>query len=179
MTGNGLICAACALLLASSDALAHVALEKGQAAAGRPYKAVFKVTHGCEGSPTIKVTIQFPEGVIAIKPMPKPGWQIVTSKGPYTRSYEFYHGVILKEGVKSVVWSGGSLPDDFYDEFVVSAFIAGELTPGQFLPFIVTQDCESGHMTWQETAPPEHRHHLKWPAPVLTVLPKDAPEPSD
>ena len=29
----------------------------------------------------------------------------------------------LSEGVKEVVWSGGKLPDDFYDEFVISTFL--------------------------------------------------------
>lgn len=165
-------------LLAVSQASAHVVLEKGNAIAGQPYKAVFKVTHGCESSPTIRVTVQIPEGIIAVKPMPKPGWQITTTKGPYAKSYAFYHGMTLKEGVNKVVWSAGSLPDDFYDEFVVSAFVAGELAPGP-MPFIVTQDCESGQMIWKETGPEEHRHHLKWPAPILNVLPKDAPQPPE
>jgi len=67
---------------------------------------------------------------------------------------------------------GGSLPDDFYDEFIVNAFIAEELKPNQTLAFTVTQDCEKGQMTWSETAPPEHQLHLKWPAPLLKILPK-------
>ena len=159
-----------ALLAGAADA--HVVLEQRQTPVGQPYKAVFKVTHGCEGSPTVKVRIDFPEGVIAVKPMPKPGWQITTTKGGYAQGYKFYHGATLSEGVKSVVWTGGSLPDDFYDEFIVNAFIAEELKPNQTLAFTVTQDCEKGQMTWSETAPPEHQHHLKWPAPLLKILPK-------
>ncbi|MGL4398170.1 MAG: DUF1775 domain-containing protein, partial [Hyphomicrobium sp.] len=91
---------------------------------------------------------------------------------PYAQAYKFYHGKMLSEGVKRIVWSGGSLPDDFYDEFVVNAFIAEELKPDQTLAFTVTQDCEKGQMTWHETGAPEHQHHLKWPAPVLKLLPK-------
>ena len=152
-------------------ASAHVGLEQGATPVGQPYKAVFKVTHGCEGSPTQKVTIDFPEGVIAVKPMPKPGWQVTTTKDRYAKSYNFYHGTKLSEGVKTIVWSGGSLPDDFYDEFVVSTFIAAELPPGTPLAFTVTQDCEKGQMRWSETGPAGHEHHLKWPAPVLQLLP--------
>ncbi|MEQ1651685.1 MAG: DUF1775 domain-containing protein [Hyphomicrobium sp.] len=163
-------CALAIIVACCEPASAHVVLERRETAIGQSYKAVFKVTHGCEGSPTQKVTIQFPEGVIAVKPMPKPGWQIATTKTAYENAYQFYHGSTLKEGVTRVVWSGGSLPDDFYDEFVVSAFIAGELQPGAALPFTVTQDCEKGQMRWSETGPEEHQHHLKWPAPVLKLL---------
>lgn len=157
--------------LSASMSAAHVVLEMPATEIGKPYKAVFKVTHGCKGSPTVKVTIEFPEGVIAIKPMPKPGWQITTEKAPYAKEYKFYHGMTLKEGVKRIVWSGGSLPDDFYDEFVASTFIAGELPANQDLAFTVTQQCETGEMRWSETAELEHREHLEWPAPLLKLLP--------
>lgn len=172
MKPHSLAMALSVTLLSVASAAAHVVLERSETPVGKPYKAVFKVTHGCEGSPTVKVIINFPEGVIAVKPMPKPGWQITTEKAKYARSYGFYHGATLSEGVRSVVWSGGSLPDDFYDEFVVSAFIAGELKAGQTLAFPVTQECEKGEMRWSETAPsPEHQHHLKWPAPTLKLIP--------
>ena len=49
----------------------------------RAYKAVFVVPHGCAGSATIKIRVQIPEGVIAAKPMPKPGWNVETIKGKY------------------------------------------------------------------------------------------------
>lgn len=152
-------------------ASAHVVLEKPETPVGQSYKAIFKITHGCEGSATNKVTIDFPEGVISVKPMPKPGWQIALTKGAYAKSYAFYHGKTISEGVKSIVWSGGVLPDEYYDEFVANVFIAKELQPGAILAFTVTQDCEKGQIKWSETAPPEHQHHLEWPAPILKLLP--------
>lgn len=153
-------------------ALAHVVLEVREAVVGRPYKAVFRVTHGCEGSPTVKVTVNVPEGIIAVKPMPKAGWTIELVKGDYAKSYAFFHGKKLDSGVKRVVWTGGSLPDEYYDEFVMNTFVAGELSPGVDVPFIVTQECEKGEMTWREIASGDHAHHLKWPAPLLKLLPK-------
>ena len=50
------------------------------------YKAVLKLPHGCDGSPVVKVHVEIPDGVIAVKPMPKPGWQIETKRGPYPRA---------------------------------------------------------------------------------------------
>ena len=86
------------------------------------YKAVFAVPHGCAGSATIKIRVQIPEGVIAVKPMPKAGWNVETIKGKYAAEYD-YHGAKYSEGVKEVVWSGGKLPDDNYDEFVISTYL--------------------------------------------------------
>ena len=80
--------------------------------------------HGCAGSPTVKLRVQIPEGVIGIKPMPKPGWTVETVKGKYAIEYDF-HGSKLSEGVKEVVWSGGKLADDNYDEFIFSSFLTG------------------------------------------------------
>src|SRR5882757_2134541 len=118
------ICAA----LAASQSSAHVLLERKQATVGSSYKAVFAVPHGCAGSATIKIRVQIPEGVIAVKPMPKAGWNLETVKGKYTENYA-YHGATVSEGVKEVAWSGGKLLDDNYDEFMLSTYLAGSLKP--------------------------------------------------
>src|ERR1700730_3823992 len=110
-------------VFAISSASAHITLENRQATIGSSYKAVFVVPHGCAGSATVKIRVQIPEGVIGVKPMPKPGWNVEAIKGKYAADYDF-HGTKLSEGVKEVVWSGGKLPDDNYDEFVVSNFLA-------------------------------------------------------
>ena len=120
--------------LAASPAAAHVTLEKRQAPVGSYYKAVFAVPHGCAGSPTVKLRVQIPEGVIGIKPMPKPGWTVETVKGKYAAEYDF-HGSKLSEGVKEVVWSGGKLADDNYDEFVFSSFLTARPEAGHHAVF--------------------------------------------
>ena len=63
--------------------------------------------------------------------------------GAYARTYEFHHGAVLTEGVKEMVWSG-KLPDEYFDEFVFAAFLAGSLAAGTKLYFPVSQDCEKG-----------------------------------
>ncbi|RUU58806.1 DUF1775 domain-containing protein, partial [Mesorhizobium sp. M2C.T.Ca.TU.009.01.2.1] len=111
----GVLCA-----FGTNAALAHITLETQEAAVGSTYKAVFRVPHGCEGKATTAVRVQIPEGVISVKPMPKPGWTLQTKKGKYEKSYQLY-GETLTTGVKEVDWSGGNLPDEFYDEFVFRA----------------------------------------------------------
>ena len=70
--------AACAW---SASAYAHATLETKEAAVGGSYKAIVKIGHGCEGTATLKVRVQIPEGVISVKPMPKAGWTLETTTG--------------------------------------------------------------------------------------------------
>jgi uncharacterized protein YcnI/copper(I)-binding protein len=158
------------LFLTAGLALAHVTLETREARAGTGYKAVLKVPHGCDGAATTQLRVQVPEGLIAAKPMPKPGWTVETVKGDYGGSYSFLHGQQMSAGVKEIVWSGGRLSDDNYDEFVFAAFVAGELPAGRiYMP--VTQRCETGEASWSDIpAQGQDAHALKAPAPALVIL---------
>ena len=147
---------------------------KRQAPVGSYYKAVFAVPHGCAGSPTVKLRVQIPEGVIGIKPMPKPGWSVETVKGKYATEYEF-HGSKISEGVKEVVWSGGKLADDNFDEFVFSSYLTGGLKPDTTLYFPVVQECEQGVSRWIDIPGGHgagHGHDSKTPAPGLKLIAK-------
>ena len=164
---------ACAIALSAwaTVALAHPSFEIRSAAVGGSYKAVIKIPHGCDGSPTTRVRVVIPEGVIGVRPKPMPGWSIETKRGAYARSYKFYHGAVLTEGVKEIVWSG-RLSDEFYDEFVFAAFLTDSLRAGTTLHFPVYQDCEKGAHAWADVpAPGQDAHALKSPAPGIALLP--------
>jgi len=166
-------CLVALLALVTSPASAHVSLETKQAAIGASYKAVFAVPHGCTGSPTVKLRVQIPEGVIAVKPMPKAGWSVDVVEGQYSIEYD-YHGNKVSSGAKEVVWSGGKLPDHNYDEFVISTFLTDGLKPNTTLYFPVVQECEKGVSRWIEI-PAEgaaHSQEGKSPAPGVKLLPK-------
>ena len=162
-------------MLAASPASAHVFLEGREATIGSPFKAVFGVPHGCAGSATTKIRVQIPEGVIAVKPMPKPGWALEVIKGKYTGEYE-YHGSTFSQGVKEVVWSGGKLADDNYDEFVISTFLTGGLRPNTTLYFPVVQECEQGISRWidipAEARSGQDHGGAKSPAPGVRLMRK-------
>ncbi len=129
------------------------------------------IPHGCDGSATVKVRVQIPEGVIGVKPMPKPGWTISTVRAPYARSYPFYHGQTLTEGVKEIAWAG-RLADDFVDDFVFAGFLADTLPAGETLFFPTYQECEKGEWRWIEVpAPGQDAHALAHPAPGVRLLP--------
>jgi periplasmic copper chaperone A len=162
----------CALLIASiTPAAAHITLETQEAKVGGGYKAVLRVPHGCEGTATTSVRVKIPQGLIGVKPMPKPGWTLTTATGKYPKSYKLFHNE-LTEGVTEIGWSGGKLPDSWYDEFVFTGFLAGDLQSGRTLYFPVVQECEKGVHRWIEI--PEDgksRSDYPEPAPELKLLP--------
>ncbi len=147
---------------------AHVTLETRQAPSGSYYKAVFRVGHGCDGSPTRTIRVRIPDGVVAVKPMPKTGWTLSTVEGPYATPYES-HGKTITKGVTEVVWSGGTLPDAWYDEFVFQAKLP-EKPAGAMLYFPVVQECEKGAHRWIEIPEPgKAGQDDKEPAPGVTL----------
>ena len=56
-----------------------------------------------------KVRVRIPEGIVAVKPMPKAGWTLETAKGAYVKAYQV-NGEAVSEGVTDIVWTG-SLDD--------------------------------------------------------------------
>jgi len=165
---------ATALVVCSGTAaFAHVTLETQEAPVGSTYKAVLRVPHGCEGKATVAVRVKIPEGVIAVKPMPKPGWELKTVKGKYEKAYELW-GEKVTEGVQEVDWSGGKLPDEFYDEFVLRGQLAADLPAGEKLYFPVVQECEDGAADRWIAIPAagQDADELEFPAPGLKLLPK-------
>lgn len=170
---NKLILSAAALLVAAAPAFAHVSLEKSEAPVGSTYKAVFRVPHGCEGAPTNVVRVRIPEGVISVKPMPKAGWTLEKVKGKYAKTYE-YHGTPTSEGVTEIVWKGGNLGDDEYDEFVLRGYLTPDLAVGSTLYFPVVQECPEGKTErWIEVpAEGQSSDDLELPAPAVKLLEK-------
>lgn len=151
---------------APAPALAHVTLETRAATAGTGYKAVFKVPHGCDGQSTHTVRVEIPEGFVNVKPMPKPGWTLATERASYRTSYSVY-GHTITEGVKEITWSGGDLPDAYYDEFVAAGFIGKDMKAGPVY-FKVTQVCADGQIAWAEI-PDGAGKTLAAPAAVLQI----------
>lgn len=153
-----------------STAFAHVTLATGETQANAPYKVVLKVPHGCDGQATQAVRVQIPDGVINVKPMPKPGWDLKVIRGAYKKTYQS-HGKAVTEGAREIVWSGGSLPDDFYDEFTFVSFVTSDFSAGDTIRFPTVQQCTSAEARWVEVpASGQSAHDLKAPAPAVRVV---------
>lgn len=161
-------------LCVATDATAHISIDNAETKGGS-FKAVFNVPHGCEKSPTTAVRITIPEGVIGIKPVPKPGWKLETTSAPYAKTYDYFHGMKVSEGVNTVTWSGGNLPNEYLDEFKIGLFVTKDVAAGSTLYFPVEQTCEKGSLSWSQVPEPgQSAHDLERPAPALRVAAKEA-----
>lgn len=164
-----LAASAALVVLAAAPAFAHVTFEVQEAAVGSTYKAVLRIPHGCGTEATNIVRVQIPEGFYNVKPMPKAGWTLETVTGPYAQPYD-NHGTQLTEGVTEIVWSGGDLPNDWYDEFIFRGTFAGTLEPGKFY-FPAIQGCATGEEAWIDVTGDED---ADMPAPSVDLVPAGA-----
>jgi len=160
------------ILLAVKPAFSHVTIEQQDATIGGPTKITFRVPHGCEDQPTVTLRVLIPEGFIAAKPMPKAGWTLDVSQGAYEKPHDYFHNVKLSEGAKEISWKG-SLPSEYYDEFVVSGFISRDFAPGTMLYFPVVQECPNGSHSWVEIPKTgQSAYELKEAAPAVRLKAK-------
>ena len=156
------------------NAQAHITLQNQKAEAGAQYRAVLQVGHGCEGgSPIKQIILDIPEGVLGAKPMAKAGWKIEVDKAKLAKPYTM-HGVTISDYVTQIRWTGGSLDDANFDEFVVAAKLPDRTGP---LYWKVSQVCEQGRLDWAETpAAGKKLSDYKTPAAVMELLPKTSAE---
>lgn len=114
----------------ADNALAHLVIENPEAPTGSFYKGVLGVIHGCQGSATTAIRVKMPEGVTGVRPMPKPGWDLSTKK---------------EGGI--IAWTGGRLPNAWYDQFVFVAWLP-DAPAGTMVYFPVVQECVDGVNRW-------------------------------
>lgn len=158
-------------LLSAANARAHVVWEQPRAPANSYFKGVLHVSHGCEGSPTVKIRLRIPEGIISARPQPKPGWQLTIQRKALAQPIASLHGKSVTEVVSEIVWSGGPLAADQFDEFRVLMRLPDRANAT--LHFPVIQECSSGEHQWIEVpAGGQSARDLKSPAPALMLVPK-------
>jgi periplasmic copper chaperone A len=149
--------AACFAAGLSASALAHVSLRQPVAEPGSAYRAVLRVSHGCDGSPTHAVVVQLPPGFADPQAETRVGW---TSS---------------RQG-SEVRWSAQDKQHALAPNAAGDFVVAGKLpaTPGA-LWLKVQQVCEQGRSDWNQVpASGTSVEGLKTPAVLLSV---QAPAP--
>ena len=161
-----LLTAVAVALLVAATASAHVTANPAELPAGYTY-AEFSVSHGCDGSPTTRISIKIPAGIAGVKPQEVSGWTIATKQGTLPEPVSIF-GDEMTEGVTEVSWAGGPLPDSHMQRFGLS-FFASESLVGKTVYFPVVQQCEEGVTRWIEI-PVEGEEPPEEPAPGITFL---------
>ena len=173
MSKKTLTLAAALLVATTHAATAHATLEQDSVTQNATEKLTVRIGHGCDGAPTLRVRVQIPEGMIAVKPMPKAGWTLETVVKPYAAPYDYY-GNTLTEGVQEIVWSG-ELDDAYYDEFVFRGQITDKIAADRMLYVPVVQECADAAERWIEIpADGQTEEDLEMPAPGVMVHPAAA-----
>jgi len=151
--------AAAGLFATSAPASAHATVQMyGEEAKAGSYGAVFiRIPHGAAGVDTVKVEVQIPEGVTAVKPQRVPGWNESTTLAADGKT------------VASVIWAGGALPDTSFADFGIQ--VKFPATPGSTLYFKTVQTLSDGSTAaWIEIpAAGVDAHSLAKPAPAVKI----------
>lgn len=167
---RALFCAAFALMFSAAAADAHITFTQRSAPADSYFRTAFTVPHGCDGAATTKISIWLPEKILSARPQAKPGWKIEIVRVKLATPVPGPHGTTLTERVAKIVYSGGSLPDDQFDEFALQLRLPAEAGT---LYFPVEQECGEKRRSWSEIpSPSEKPSDLENPAAALVVTPK-------
>ncbi|GGR71097.1 uncharacterized protein YcnI [Nocardioides luteus] len=159
--------AAAVTLLVAAPASAHVTVTPTETAAGAYSVLTFSVGHGCEGSPTKKVTIQVPEGINTVTPTRQPFYDVEVTKEKLDEPIKDAHGNELTERDATVVYTAKTpLPDGQRDAFEVSLQLPEEEGT---LAFPTIQTCEKGETAWIEETPEGASEEPESPAPAFEV----------
>lgn len=154
LAGSTILAGAIFALSAPVAASAHVSVEPASTAAGAYTVLTFANAHGCDGSPTTKITIDIPSGIDSVSPTINPGWTAAK--------------VMDGDRVGQVTYTAQTpLEDGYRTTFALSLQLPAE-AEGETLAFPVLQSCSIGETSWNELAvegedEPEH------PAPAITV----------
>ena len=172
-----------ALMLAIAvPASAHVFVVEDQVVGGGyGTEITIRVPHGCDGAATTALEVQIPAGVTSVKPKLLAGWTIdVASTAPVLPSMapdasftDAQMDAMKAPVVSSIKWSGGTLPDNEYADFQITA-VFPETAGTVSLPAV--QYCGDTQVAWIEIpAAGQDPETLEHPAPTVTVV---APEGS-
>ncbi|GHD05179.1 YcnI family copper-binding membrane protein [Zhihengliuella salsuginis] len=149
----GVVLASAAVLAFPAAASAHVSVDASTTAVGEYATLTFAIGHGCEGSPTESVTVDFPAEIGSVKPTAKPGWDIEVSE---------------ESGPRSVTYTAAEpLPDELRDTIEIAALLPLDGEAGDVLTFPVAQECTEGGNVWDQVADGGTEPEL--PAPQLTL----------
>ena len=155
--------------LGLAGAAAHVTIKPDTTAAGAHALLTVGFSHGCDGSPTNKLTISLPEPLVDAKPEVVPGWTVEKVTETLDEPLTLDNGSSVTERIGQIVYTAETPVEDGYlQQFDISVQLPE--SEGETLAFPVLQSCEEGETYWaQIPAEGEDPHSLEAPAPTITL----------
>ncbi|ORX92503.1 hypothetical protein K493DRAFT_376781 [Basidiobolus meristosporus CBS 931.73] len=160
------------LLTLVNPAVSHITANPSAAYLNTYFQTAFRVPHGCSGSPTVKLTIDIPDGVINVAPHQIYNWTISIAYRPLFPPV-ISEGAVVNQTVSSVTYSG-YLDPTCYEDFGISMKLPAQV-PNSILYFPAHQICVNGSTDWTNT-PQSGQNAMSLPAPAPSV--QTVPQPS-
>jgi uncharacterized protein YcnI len=153
----------------AAPAYAHVIVTPSTTAAGANAVLEFSVGHGCQDSPTTKLTIQMPAEITSVAPTRSALWKIEKKTEKLDPPAVDAHGNKIVERDASVTFSTDTpLPDGHRDVFELAVRLPD--TEGTKLAFPTIQTCAKGESAWIEVPQDgQDVEELALPAPGLVI----------
>jgi len=161
--------AAALVTLLASPSFAHIVADPAEAKPGSYFRTALRVGHGCgAGKPTTAVRVTIPEGIANASAQPKPGWEIKVETTKLAQPIDAGHGNKTDTVVSAITWSGGSLPNEQFDEFGLVLKLPD--APGQQFWLPIVQTCAGGEARWDQVpATGQTTRDLKMPAAMIRI----------
>ncbi|GAA1729689.1 YcnI family protein [Aeromicrobium alkaliterrae] len=162
-----------ATFLAAGAASAHVTVTPSTTASGAYSVLTFSNGHGCDGSPTTRISISIPDGIYAVTPTRHADYTIEKVMETLDEPIDDGHGGEYTQRVAEVVYTATApLPDGYRDAFELQLKLPDD-ADGEQLAFPTIQTCETGETAWiDETV--EGEPEPETPAPAFTLTAADA-----
>ncbi|WP_347111116.1 YcnI family protein [Paenarthrobacter sp. S56] len=164
-----------ALMMAGlSGASAHVSADPNKTAANSYALVTFGIPHGCDTSPTTKVTINLPEELTDAQPTVNPNWTVEKVTETLAAPKKLADGTSITKRTSQIVYTAKApLDPHLRDALVLSVKLPD--AAGKTIYFPTLQTCEQGQTDWSEIPKDgQSEEDLKSPAPSVTITPADA-----
>lgn len=154
----------------AAPASAHVSLSASTTAAGAYAVLTLSVPHGCDGSPTTRITIAVPDEITEVTPTRNALYDLRVVTEAIDPPVVAEDGDEVTERVSRIEYTAKEpLPDGQRDAFELSLQIP-EDAAGTTLAFPTVQTCQEGSTAWTEVpADGGSAEDLEHPAPSFLV----------
>ena len=150
-------------------AQAHVTVHPNAIPAGGFTVITINVPNEEAKASTVRIDVQFPNGVFTASTSPVPGWKgrVITKK--LSKPVEIEPGFSVSSRVDRVVYSGGRIAPGQFLSFPVSILVP-DGKPGTLLTFKAVQTYSNGHVVRWIGGPSAEE-----PAPQVALRPASSP----
>ncbi len=126
-----------------SAASAHVDISPDSTAAGSYSLLTFSVGHGCNGSPTTKMTIDLPKELSDATPTVNPNWTISKTTEKLATPQKLANGSSVTERTSQIIYTAKT-PLDAHQRDALALSLQLPDKVGETLYFPTLQTCETG-----------------------------------